>query len=136
MKSRLEIILEKLPNQEVELSAHKIELATQKIELAMDFSAILKELQADVSKSNKQQAQLEKIAKQFIDAKSPDRSGVPANRQKKVNAFYKDFEKKAKDLGIDVRTTQFYKEYQTALDLIDQVKDTVMEVNSIIKSVK
>ena len=27
MKSRLEIILEKLPNQEVELSSHKIELA-------------------------------------------------------------------------------------------------------------
>ena len=132
MKSNIEKVYSRLPKTELS----EIELATQKIELAMDFSAILKELQADVSKSNKQQAQLEKIAKQFIDAKSPDRSGVPANRQKKVNAFYKDFEKKAKDLGIDVRTTQFYKEYQTALDLIDQVKDTVMEVNSIIKSVK
>ena len=132
MKSNIEKVYSRLPKTDLS----EIELATQKIELAMDFSAILKELQADVSKSNKQQAQLEKIAKQFIAAKSPDRSGVPANRQKKVNAFYKDFEKKAKDLGIDVRTTQFYKEYQNALDLIDQVKDTVMEVKSIIKSVK
>ena len=132
MKSNIQKVYSKLPKTDLS----EVELATQKVELAMDFNSILKELQSDVSQSNKQQAQLEKIAKQFVAAKNPDMSGVPSNREKGVNAFYKDFSKKAKELGIDVRTTMFYKEYQTALDLIDQLKDTVMEVKTIIKSVK
>jgi hypothetical protein len=127
MKSNIDKVYSKLP---------KTELATEKVELAMDFNAILKELQADIKKSNKQEVSLSKLAKSFIDAKSPDRSGLAANREKKVNAFFKDFSKKANELGIDVKTTQFFKEYQLAQDLVDQLKDTAMEVKSIIKSIK
>ena len=132
MKSNIEKVYSKLPK--VELS--EVELATQKVELALDFKAILKELESDVAKSNKQQGQLAKLAKSFIAAKNPDRSGVPANRQKGVNAFYKDYAKKAGELGIDVKGTMFFKEYQLALDLIDQLKDTSMEIKNIIKSIK
>jgi hypothetical protein len=114
----------------------KTELATQKIELAMDFDSILKDLKKDVANSNKQVAQMSKHAKAFIQAKNPDRSGVAKGRASKVSSFFKDYSKKANDLGIDVKKTMFYKEYLNALDFIGQLNKDVDDVKSILKSVK
>jgi len=114
----------------------KTELATQKIELAMDFSLILKDLNKDVDVTNKQQDLLSKHAKSFIQAKNPDRSGRIKFQSGRVKAFYKDFSKKAADLGIKVESTMFYKEYQQALDLISQLEDNIGEIKGIVNSVK
>ena len=114
----------------------KVELATQKVELAMDFNSILKDLNKDVDATNKQQAIISKHAKAFIQAKNPDRSGRVKFQSGRVKAFYKDFSKKAADLGIKVESTMFYKEYQQALNLISQLEDNVGEIKSIVNSVK
>ena len=113
----------------------KTELESQKVELGQEFSSILKDLSKNVSDSNKQAAQMSKLAKSFIQAKNPDRSGVAKARSSKVNSYFKDYSKKASALDIDVKTTQFYKEYQKALDLIGQLEDNANEIKSIIKSI-
>ena len=115
---------------------NKEELSKQNVELAMDFSAILKELTNDVSKTRKQASQLEKFASSFVKAKNPDRSGVFKNRQQKVTAFYKDFSKKAADLGIDVKSTQFYKEFDKALDLLNELRKLSEDIKASIKAVR
>ena len=115
---------------------NKEELSKQNVELAMDFSAILKELTNDVSKTRKQSVQLQKLASSFVKAKNPDRSGVYKNRQQKVNAFYKDFSKKAADLGIDVKSTQFYKEFDNALDLLNELRKLSEDIKASIKAVR
>ena len=111
----------------------KTELATQKIELAMDFKTILKGLEKSLQESDKQLAQISKHAKAYIQAKNPERKGVGSSN--KVSAFYKDYSKKANDLGIDVKKTMFYKEYLSALDLISQINGNVDKVKTIKKSV-
>ena len=110
-----------------------VELASQKIELAMDFKTILKELEKSLQESNKQLSQISKHAKAYIQAKNPERKGVGSSN--KVSAFYKDYSKKANDLGIDVKATMFYKEYLDALDLISKINGNVDEVRAIKKSV-
>ena len=115
---------------------NKEERSVQKVDLAMDFSSILKELTNDVSKTKKQASDLEKFASSFVKAKNPDRSGVFKNRQKKVTAFYKDFSKKAADLGIDVKSTQFYKEFNKALDLLNELRKLSEDIKASIKAVR
>ena len=114
----------------------KQELSSEKVELAMDFSSILKQLRGDVDKTNKQTAQMDKAAKAFVAASNPDFTGVPSSRAKDVQAFFKDFSKKAADLGIDVKSTQFYKEYQEALDLVSQLEDNAGQYGQLKKLVK
>ena len=115
---------------------NKEDLSIQKVELAMDFSSILKELRNDLSKIEKQAAQLNKLASAFAKAKNPDRSGIPQNRRKKIQAFFKDFSKKANDLGIDVKSTQFYKEYTEALGMAGRMEKAIDDIKASKKLVR
>ena len=115
---------------------NKEEMSVQKIDLAMDFSSILKELRNDLGKAEKQAAQLNKLASAFVKASNPDRSGVPQNRLKGVESFFKDFSKKANDLGIDVKSTQFYKEYTEALGMIGKLRRAVDDIKASKKLIR
>tara|TARA_R110000803_G_scaffold208449_1_gene277127 strand:- start:59 stop:442 length:384 start_codon:yes stop_codon:yes gene_type:complete len=118
---------------EVLFKEDKTELSTQKVELAMDFKTILKGLEKSLSSSDKQLSAMSKHAKAYIQAKNPERKGVGSSN--KVSSFYKDYSKKANDLGIDVKKTMFYKEYLSALDLISQINANVDKVKAIKKSI-
>ena len=115
---------------------NKEEMSVQKIELAMEFSSILKQLRKDVGESEKQAAQLSKLASAFVKASNPDISGVPKNRLKKVEAFFKDYSKKANELGIDVKSTMFYKEYTEALGMVGKVERAVNDIKASKKLVR
>ena len=87
---------------------NKEELFVQKVELAMDFNSILKEVKNDLSKIEKQASQLNKLASSFAKAKNPDRSGVPQNRRKKIETFFKEFSKKANDFLVIIFFSLMY----------------------------
>jgi len=56
--------------------------------------------------------------------------------QKNVDGYYKEYNKKASDLGIDTKTTQFYKEYLDVVSKIGQIADNVGQMKSAIDSAK
>jgi|TARA_B110000908_G_scaffold167424_1_gene220349 t-SNARE complex subunit (syntaxin) len=115
---------------------NKKNLSTQKVELAMDFNSILKEVKNDLSKIEKQASQLNKLASSFAKAKNPDLSGVPQNRRKKIQTFFKEFSKKANDLGIDVKSTVFYKEYLDALGTVGKMERGLDDIKASKKLVR
>lgn len=115
---------------------NKKDLSVQKVELAMDFNSILKEVKNDLSKIEKQASQLNKLASSFAKVKNPDRSGIPQNRRKKIQTFFKEFSKKANDLGIDVKSTVFYKEYLDALDTVGKMERALDDIKASKKLVR
>tara|TARA_R100000541_G_C1877264_1_gene81797 strand:+ start:432 stop:788 length:357 start_codon:yes stop_codon:yes gene_type:complete len=89
MKSRLEIIIEKLPNQEVELSAHKVELAL--IDgLERDIDKIYEDLSRADGVLQKGALEAERISKN-----AELKAGSSMETVKKA-------EQMAKELGIDL----------------------------------
>jgi hypothetical protein len=116
----------------------KTELATQKVELAMDFSVITKQTDSALKDTGVASAKLTKAAAAYADAKKafPQYQNVPNVYQKNVDAYYKDYEKKANELGIDVKSTQFYKEYLDVVQKIGQISDNVSQMKESINSAK
>lgn len=116
----------------------KTELATQKVELAMDFSIITKQTDAALKDTGVAAAKLTKAAAAYADAKKAysQFQNVPNGYQKNVDAYYKDYEKKANELGIDVKSTQFYKEYLDVVQKIGQIADNVGQMKESIAAAK
>jgi hypothetical protein len=113
-------------------------LASQKVELAFDFSTIIKQTDDALKGTSSATDKLNKAAATFIEAKKAfDRyQKVPATYQKNVDGYYKEYNKKAQELGIDTKTTQFYQEYLTVVSKIGQISDNVGQMKTAISSVK
>ena len=116
----------------------KVELTSQKVELAFDFSTIIKQTDDALKGTSSATDKLNKAAATFIEAKKAfDRyQNVPATYQKNVDGYYKEYNKKAQELGIDTKTTQFYQEYLTVVSKIGQISDNVGQMKTAISSVK
>lgn len=116
----------------------KEELASQKVELAYDFGAIIKDTDSRLKSTGAATDKLNKAAAAYIEAKKAYEmfKNVPAVYQKNVDGYYKEYDKKAIDLGIDTKTTQFYKEYLDVVSKIGQISDNVEQMKSTIASAK
>lgn len=116
----------------------KEELASQKVELAYDFGAIIKDTDSRLKLTGAATDKLNKAAAAYIEAKKAYEmfKNVPAVYQKNVDGYYKEYDKKAIDLGIDTKTTQFYKEYLDVVSKIGQISDNVEQMKSTIASAK
>jgi hypothetical protein len=116
----------------------KVELSSVKVELAFDFSTIIKQTDEALKGTSSATDKLNKAAASYIEAKKLfDRyQNVPSTYQKNVDAYYKEYNKKAQELGIDTKTTQFYQEYLTVVSKIGQISDNVGQMKSTIASVK
>tara|TARA_R100001369_G_scaffold7018_1_gene18088 strand:+ start:167 stop:499 length:333 start_codon:yes stop_codon:yes gene_type:complete len=110
MKSRLERIIEKLPNQEVELSAQKVELSLVS-DLNTAYNALLKikdKMDDDLSKAKK-------------SAVMGD-SGI-----NNFNKLYKNVEEAAKSLGTSVKDLNLQK-------LVNEIKSMEDDFNKVINA--
>jgi hypothetical protein len=116
----------------------KVKLSSVKVELAFDFSTIIKQTDEALKGTSSATDKLNKAAATYIEAKkSFDKfQNVPSTYQKNVDAYYKEYNKKAQELGIDTKTTQFYQEYLTVVSKIGQISDNVGQMKSTIASVK
>jgi hypothetical protein len=116
----------------------KTELASVKVELAYDFGTIIKDTDSRLKSTSDAVGKLNKAAAAFIDAKKAysQFQNVPNVYQKNVDGYYKEYNKKASDLGIDTKTTQFYKEYLDVVSKIGQIADNVGQMKSAIDSAK
>ena len=116
----------------------KEEIASQKVELAYDFGAIIKDTDSRLKLTGAATEKLNKAAAAYIEAKKAYEmfKNVPAVYQKNVDGYYKEYDKKAIDLGIDTKTTQFYKEYLDVVSKIGQISDNIEQMKSTIASAK
>lgn len=116
----------------------KEELASQKVDLAYDFGAIIKDTDSRLKSTGVATDKLNKAAAAYIEAKKAYEmfKNVPAVYQKNVDGYYKEYDKKAIDLGIDTKTTQFYKEYLDVVSKIGQISDNVEQMKLTIASAK
>jgi hypothetical protein len=116
----------------------KTELASQKVELAMDFSKIIKDTDTQLKSTSIASDKLNKAAAVYVEAKKAFEryKNVPSVYQKNVDGYYKEYDKKANDLGIDTKTTQFYKEYLDVVSKIGQIADNIEQMKSTIASSK
>jgi len=116
----------------------KTQLSSKKIELAYDFGTIIKDTDSRLKSTSDAVAKLNKAAAAYIDAKKSysQFQNVPKVYQKNVDAYYKEYDKKASDLGIDTKSTQFYKEYLDVVSKIGQIADNVNQMVTAISSTK
>ena len=116
----------------------KTELASVKVELAFDFGTIIKDTDSGLKSTSDAVGKLNKAAAAFIDAKKAFSQfpNVPSVYQKNVDGYYKEYAKKAAELNIDVKSTQFYKEYLDVVSKIGQISDNVGQMKEAIASAK
>ena len=116
----------------------KTELASVKVELAYDFGTIIKDTDSRLKSTSDAVAKLNKATAAFIDAKKAysQFQNVPSTYQKNVDGYYKEYAKKAAELNIDVKSTQFYQEYLNVVSKIGQIADNVGQMKSSIDSAK
>ena len=116
----------------------KTELASEKVELAYDFGTIIKQTDSALKDTSAASAKLNKAVAAYIDAKKAysQFQNVPNAYQKNVDGYYREYDKKAADLGIDTKSTQFYKEYLDVVSKIGQISDNVGQMKSSIDSAK
>lgn len=116
----------------------KTELASVKVELAFDFGTIIKDTDSGLKSTSDAVGKLNKAAAAFIDAKKAfsQFQNVPSVYQKNVDGYYKEYAKKAAELNIDVKSTQFYKEYLDVVSKIGQISDNVGQMKEAIASAK
>jgi len=120
-----------LSNKEnVELK--KVELSAEKVELKMDFSQIKKRVDSRLKELNKIHNVFIKLLPKIQEVKKGYESlkSTPKFEEKEVEKYFKDFDKKASDLGIDTKTTQFYKEYLDTIDKVGQMDDIVQDLKA------
>jgi hypothetical protein len=115
-----------------------VELAQVEVELAMDFSFIMKSANDALKTTSVATDKLNKTAAAYREAKKmyDQYSKTSEGYQKNLDAYYKEYDKKANDLGIDTKTTQFYKEYQDTLQKIQEIKSNVEQMKNIISESK
>ncbi len=116
----------------------KTQLASIKVELAYDFGTIIKDTDSRLKSTSDAVVKLNKAAAAFVDAKKAysQFQNVPNVYKKNVDGYYKEYDKKASDLGIDTKTTQFYKEYLDVVSKIGQISDNVGQMKTAIDSAK
>jgi len=116
----------------------KTKLASEKIELGFDFSQITKQTDSALKESSSATAKLNKDAAAFAESKKSFSKfqNVPSTYQKNVDSYYKEYDKKASELGIDTKSTQFYKEYLDVVSKIGQISDNVSQMKDAIASAK
>jgi hypothetical protein len=115
-----------------------VELSNHKVELAFDFTNIMKSVDSELKGTGSAADKLNKAATAYVAAKkSYDLyQKVPAALKKDVDNYYKSYDKTAQTLGIDTKTTQFYKEYLDVVQKIGQIEDNVGQMKSAIDSSK
>ena len=116
----------------------KTELASQKVELAFDFTTIIKQTDIALKDTSSASAKLSKAAADYANAKKAfsQFQNVPSTYQKNVDGYFKEYSKKAAELNIDVKSTQFYKEYLDVVSKIGQIADNVGQMKEAIASAK
>lgn len=110
----------------------KVELSAEKVELKMDFSQIKKRVDSRLKELNKIHNVFIKLLPKIQEVKKGYESlkSTPKFEEKEVEKYFKDFDKKASDLGIDTKTTQFYKEYLDTIDKVGQMDDIVQDLKA------
>jgi hypothetical protein len=116
----------------------KTELKSEKVELAFDFGTITKQTDTALKDTSSASAKLNKAAADYAIAKKAfsQYQNVPSTYQKNVDGYYKEYAKKASELNIDVKSTQFYKEYLDVVSKIGQIADNVGQMKEAIASAK
>jgi hypothetical protein len=111
---------------------NKVELSSEQVNLKMDFSVIQKRVSSRLKELNKTHnaflkllPKLEQVKKDYDSMK-----GVGKFEDKELNKYYKDFDKKASELGIDTRSTQFYKEFLDVQDQVGQINDIIDDLKA------
>jgi len=114
-----------------------VELKSNVIELALDFTKIQSTIDKELKIMLANDAKLQKAAPAFKAAKEAalQYQNIPTRQQKDLDAYYKDYAKKATELGIDVKTTQFFQEYLKASQLVSQGFDAIENSKLAIKSI-
>lgn len=113
----------------------KVALKNHKVDLAK-ISSFMPIIKGNLKATQKQVQQFQKAEAIYSQANKSDYSKSPQGLEKDINAAWDDFSKKAKDIDINPLATDMYKEYQVALDLIDQINDNVMEIERLKKLMK
>jgi hypothetical protein len=135
MKSRLEIILEKLPKQE--LSAHKVELGlVDDLEKAIEKLSNLRDSSYGL---NKDVLTLQQKLKPLLQDKKEYTEVLKGNKPfvKKAEAdiikTFNELSKSAAELGISVNKLPVYKKYETSKNLLKEIDGFNKDVNSILE---
>ena len=118
MKSRLERILEKLPNQEVELSAQKVELAGNYdfVKYKNEYDKSFGNYRTDYRKGINQ-------AKSAVDKQFSKVSEILNKAEKEMD----EFGAAAEELGFDFRKSKKWQEFQDVKKILLSSKSNLNE---------
>ena len=109
-----------------------VELSSEVIELKMDFSVIQKRVNSRLKELNKAHNDFLKILPKLEAVKKTydQMKGVGKFEEKEINKYFKEFDKKATDLGIKTQSTQFYKEFLDVQDQVGQIIDIIDDLKA------
>tara|TARA_R110000868_G_C10453213_1_gene726605 strand:+ start:71 stop:469 length:399 start_codon:yes stop_codon:yes gene_type:complete len=117
----------------------KEELSSQKVELGVtqDIEGTLKQVSAYLSKINKADTKIQKLASDLNTTYKDFGANVnyPKNVTKTLDGYNTQLEKLSKELGVDVKGTPVYKALLDAYDFTDQINDSFVNMKSAISSV-
>lgn len=120
MKSRLEKVLDKMPNKKVDLKAHKVDLgASDMYQNAVDGSKVLGMIYDSNSKLSNIKATYQsvvEIAKDWLVSLESDMD---------------DFSQKANELGIDPNNQDFY---QYSKQVVEEAESTIRYGEDVINA--
>lgn len=110
----------------------EVELASERVDLKMDFSVIKKRVDSKLKALNKTHnvfiklvPKLEQVKKEYESMKN-----VGKFEEKELDKYYKEYDKKTSELGIDIKTTKFYKEFFDVDDQVGQINDIIDDLKA------
>ena len=112
-----------------------VELSGEKIELKMDFSQIQKRVDSRLKELNKIHNIFLKLLPKLEEVKKgyDQMKGVANFESKELDKYFNNYDKLAKELGIDTKGTQFYKEYLDVADKVEQMTDIIDDLKTRLK---
>tara|TARA_R100000541_G_scaffold46736_1_gene53878 strand:+ start:528 stop:917 length:390 start_codon:yes stop_codon:yes gene_type:complete len=124
MKSRLEKVYNKLPNQKVDLKAHKVELnvVSELTSIASSVSVFLKNIEIDIE-------ELERIQSEFDSFKNSLEVDLQdlTNEANKLDLKLQEASELANELGVNPSELN---QYENSFDLYDEAMEKINEANS------
>jgi hypothetical protein len=109
----------------------KVELASQRIDLA-----IIDDLKKGISEGQKQEANLYSDFKNSLNSVIQQARAIEVKYNvllSNINEPLFQSEKQAKELGLDFKQTDFYKQAQTIIKAIETRKDTIDQIQNNIQ---
>ncbi len=116
-----------------------VELAEVKVDLAItdDVKSELKVINDVLKRANDADNKIKKLTEQLNAAYKvvAPNTGFAKNKTSKVDGLYKNLDKLTKELGVDIKSTEAFKQLMDAYDFLSQITDAYDNIKVNISSI-